>query len=118
MDRTVLDRFWDKVQIGDPDECWPWTGGDRHEFGYGRFHLNNTPPIRIWAHRFAYMITTAQDATGLVVMHSCDNPPCVNPSHLSLGTQADNVADAKAKGRMNLSGLELSPTRRQGKAMR
>lgn len=107
QDRTIPDRFWDKVATGDPEACWPWTGGDRHEFGYGRFHLSNSPQRRIWAHRFAFMLATGEDARGMVVMHSCDNPPCCNPAHLSLGTQRDNVADMIAKGRSDFSGLEL-----------
>lgn len=69
--------------------------------------------VRALAHRFSYELATGEDITGLFVLHSCDNPPCCNPAHLRVGTQKDNMADARAKGRMNLRGLELG--RKAGK---
>lgn len=104
-----LDRFWSRVTVAGPDDCWLWTGLLNNQ-GYGRFTLDYGPgskSTRVLAHRFAYEITTAQDARGWVVLHSCDTPRCVNPAHLSLGTQSDNMRDARDKGRLDLSGLAL-----------
>lgn len=93
-------RFWSKVSKLGPDECWPWmayVGAG----GYGRFRFKGS----MWlAHRVAYIlcrrdIPKGEGHHGTVVMHSCDNPICCNPKHLTTGTQADNIADMKAKGR-------------------
>lgn len=86
-------KFWSQVDTS--GACWLWRGSI-DEFGYGRFYVVKNE----WStHRFAWRITRGEIATGLVVMHACDNPPCVNPAHLSLGTQADNLRDMDAKGR-------------------
>lgn len=112
-DLTVPDKFWQRVQIGEPDECWPWRGPiQTGKHGYGFFFLTEVPkPTRILAHRFAYMLATGEDVRGWVVMHSCDNPPCVNPNHLKRGTQKDNVADMDAKGRRVVAGAVLNNRR-------
>ncbi len=70
--------------------------------GYGRFSIfSDGGRRRRLAHRFAYELASGivLDA-GVVLLHSCDNPPCCNPAHLCPGTQQDNIADARAKGRM------------------
>lgn len=72
-------------------ECWSWTGGINNR-GYGR--LGN-----IYAHRVSYERTFGPIPAGLHVLHRCDNPPCTNPSHLMIGTHADNMADMSRKGR-------------------
>lgn len=75
--------------------CWDWTG-PKAIAGYGRFRVNN----RIeFAHRFSYRLHHGELVEGMVVMHSCDNPKCVNPEHLSQGTKSDNALDMYAKGR-------------------
>lgn len=98
-------RFWARVdQSGD---CWVWTG-EKNRFGYGRFDFwHDGGRSRLLAHRLVLLLTGRALADGDVVMHACDNPPCVNPAHLSIGTQADNLHDALSKGRMDLSGLEI-----------
>ena len=78
------------------DGCWIWRGG-KNGYGYGIFLLPGEVPVR--AHRYAYERVHGPIPEGMVVMHSCDNPPCVNPAHLSLGTRDDNNQDKKRKGR-------------------
>lgn len=80
---------------GPHGDCWGWNGS-RHTNGYGR--LNRTSGI-VYAHRFAYEATYGPIPPGYDVLHRCDNPPCSNPAHLFLGTQADNNADCRRKGR-------------------
>ena len=78
------------------DHCWIWTGAKLPR-GYGRFYYRGKPR---YAHRVSIEILGGQcPRDDQVVMHSCDNPQCVNPEHLSIGTQTDNMRDAAAKGR-------------------
>lgn len=88
-------RFWDKVKIGQPDECWEWQAS-KYRNGYGVF---NAPPITRLAHRFAYHTTYGLIPRGMVICHHCDNPACCNPAHLFLGTSHDNAQDCIVKGR-------------------
>ena len=73
--------------------CWIWTGSKNRD-GYGRFYHTS-------AHRASYEIFKGGIPVGISVLHSCDNPSCVNPNHLWLGTQADNMHDCIAKGRFS-----------------
>lgn len=89
-------RFWRKVdKSAGPDACWPFIASiDEH--GYGRFHIGNR---LIHASRAAFMFANDGVPSNRVVRHTCDNPICCNPSHLILGTHADNSADMSARGR-------------------
>lgn len=97
---TLEERFWRKVDVRGPDECWPWTAGTT--CGYGVVTVAGGRKIR--AHRLSWQIhlgpiPEGEGHHGTCVLHHCDQPSCVNPSHLFLGTQADNMADMFAKGR-------------------
>lgn len=91
-------HFWSNVDIRpDPEACWEWKlSRNIRRGGYGTFYVS-CKPMR--AHRAAYQFTFGEIPSGLVVLHKCDNPPCCNPNHLSLGTLKDNSLDCIAKGR-------------------
>lgn len=92
------DRFWDKVNKLGPDDCWEWTAS-RHAFGYGWYRVQGKT---VGAHRLALMDATGENGEGLEAIHSCDNPPCVNPAHLRWGTSSDNTQDAIKRGRASM----------------
>lgn len=89
------ERFWQYVDRGEPDACWEWTGY-RDADGYGSFALW---PTRIGAHRFAFESVNGPLEEGECVRHRCDNPPCVNPSHLTRGSIVENNRDKTLRGR-------------------
>lgn len=77
--------------------CWLWTG-TKNDYGYGIFLLPGEVSVR--AHRYAYEFFTGEKIPfGKIIMHICDNPPCVNPAHLRVGTKAENNADTSIKHR-------------------
>ena len=89
----LTERFWQYVEKG--DGCWQWKAG-RNKSGYGTTSKNRKSVL---AHRVAWELTNGPIPPGLCVLHRCDNRLCCNPSHLRLGTNADNVADRSRKGR-------------------
>jgi hypothetical protein len=79
--------------------CWIWCGGTRVKSGYGGIKVNGKT---ISTHRYSYQLHYGAIPAGLFVCHKCDNPKCINPDHLFLGTNSDNMKDAYNKGRLNL----------------
>lgn len=92
-------RFWSKVDRS--GDCWLWQSS-RMPNGYGRFHLGARESHPCYAHRTAWELTHGPIPKGLSVLHHCDVRACCKPSHLFLGTQADNMQDAARKGRLHV----------------
>jgi hypothetical protein len=101
MGLSLLDRLLSKVLINQYTNCWEFTGG-KNNIGYGM--IRDGKGMRT-THRVSYEEhTQTKIPKGLIVMHSCDNPCCVNPQHLTIGTHKDNSQDMLRKGRQNLTG--------------
>lgn len=101
--RPTEELFWIKVEKS--DGCWLWKAC-RDKTGYGVFHMNQK---KLPAHRYSWMLHKGPIPEGLWVLHRCDNPPCVNPAHLFLGTVKDNVADMVAKNRQGCQSGSENP---------
>lgn len=100
---SFVERFWHFVSKS--DGCWEWTGSRNR--GYGQLSVNGTPRK---AHRISYELHFGPVPDGMVVSHSCDNPGCVNPDHLSAKPQADNLREMFAKGRARPQGIAQART--------
>lgn len=113
MRKSLSDRFWDKVDVREPGECWPWLGS-RDPAGYGQIMVGQRP---YRAHRVAKALVEGLDVTTIPrerhVLHSCDNPPCVNPLHLDFGDHTKNMAEMLERGRQangcTAEGNKLTP---------
>lgn len=107
------ERFWVKVDKRKASPCWIWTAR-RTKDGYGYFwsgdyYPHNKQPIFVLAHRWSYEQVHGPIPKGKNVCHSCDNPPCVNPSHLFVASQRENVRDCILKGRHRNGRKMLTP---------
>lgn len=92
----VLQRFEKLFAKGTPTDCWEWQS-TKNQGGYGRLRVDGRLQV---AHRVSYRLYVGELSEDICVLHKCDNPGCVNPSHLFLGTQSDNMIDCSRKGRM------------------
>ena len=102
----LTSRFWKRVNKGAADDCWVWTGA-QGALGYGYIGVGGRGNTRIVS-RVSWVLHFGQIPPGLLICHKCDNPSCVNPQHLFLGTLDDNAKDMMAKGRGNLSGQHMA----------
>lgn len=97
---VVRERFWSKAETSGPEDCWNWEGPFFKRGGYARFSITeNKKNVRLRANRVAYFFSTGKYPGDLYVCHTCDNPKCVNPKHLFLGTHPQNQQDKVSKGR-------------------
>lgn len=94
-------RFWSKVSVESANLCWTWRA-NKNEKGYGKFQGER-------AHRVAFKAVNGDIPDGMFVCHKCDNPGCVNPAHLFLGSAGDNNKDARDKGRSKYVSGEHHP---------
>jgi hypothetical protein len=98
---NFLDRFWARVDVRGPEDCWEWTGFRFHDNYGGVGYKVNGRTLTPRAHVISLFIASGQDAGGRYALHHCDNPPCCNPAHLYWGSQRQNIADMDSRGRAN-----------------
>src|SRR3990167_5845661 len=92
---SVVMRLWSKVALDEDEKCWEWLAS-KNNMGYGKLYWHG----RLWlAHRVAYTLAYGEIPSDKILMHTCDNPGCVNPRHLRVGTFLDNARDMVTKGR-------------------
>lgn len=98
---NMIERFWEKVAVSDPDECWEWTGAIRQPSGYGVISAIGNNRVQLLAHRVSAAIHFGMFGRRDLVCHHCDNRRCVNPAHLYLGNERTNARDMMNRGRGN-----------------
>lgn len=91
-------RFGTKYAVNEETDCWEWQAGIGTQ-GYGRFKIQQPEPRTVYAHRVSFVMHAGAIPEGSLVLHKCDNRRCVNPAHLFLGSQLDNMQDMAKKGR-------------------
>lgn len=105
---SLEERFWNKVNKQGPfiirSRCWIWTGA-KFTHGYGAFYPKNKT---VSTHRFSYELNIGLIPKGMMVCHRCDNPQCIRPSHLFIGSGSDNTRDMISKGRSKRSGEDCN----------
>ena len=101
-----VEHFWSLAEPIPETGCWIWNGG-LGKNGYGRYSLHGKREL---AHRISFRLANKIDISGMCICHRCDVPLCVNPVHLFAGTQRDNLADMRAKGR------DVPPPSKRGEA--
>lgn len=99
--KTVQQRFDEKWTPEPFSGCWLWAACSRNQFGYGCFYLSGRDRV---AHQVSWQIFRGDIPDGMRVLHHCDTPCCVNPHHLFLGSQSDNMNDCVSKGRLSKEG--------------
>lgn len=116
MNESLERRFWRHVAVRGAQECWEWMGAKSR--GYGVLGAGKRGEGLVKAHRVSWELHNGPVPDAMFVCHRCDNPPCVNPGHLFLGTPADNAQDMATKGRHGRWTRPLSTARgsRQGSA--
>lgn len=95
MNQKLIDKFWSNVQKGNPDECWIWIGSPSGN-GYGQLRFEG---VTYRSNVLSYLINKGNIPARMYICHTCDNPICVNPNHLFVGTPSDNAKDRQQKGR-------------------
>ena len=100
----LVRRFWSRIDRKSDSECWPWKGRSRSRYGYGIITSDRrVVKCNYYAHRVSWVIANGADVPPkMAVLHDCDNPACVNPAHLRLGTLKDNAYDMIKRGRGSL----------------
>lgn len=95
-DDDFLDKFWSNVNVIESTGCWEWAGKRMPYGGYGRISIGG---MRGYAHRVAWMLSGRTLTPGRWILHHCDNPPCIRPDHMYMGTPKDNAQDREKRGR-------------------
>ena len=103
--KSTIERFNSKIEKH-PSGCWLWIASTRGNLGYGQFHVDGS---MVYAHRYSFLVSYGH--LPALVMHTCDNPKCVNPSHLVEGSNLSNMLDKSAKGRASHSPVRLDPSK-------
>ena len=103
-----MKRFWDKVDVKGPDDCWEWKAS-LYGSGYGQFYFDGK--VR-GAHRVSYLLSVGEIPEGMQILHSCDNRKCCNPAHLRVGTDRENKQDrAKRRNTQKLNPEQVKEIR-------